>query len=537
MKKTINSIKKVSNWHEAVGYTYQITFSDTSVIKITDKEIIEKIEKQMRVNDRRWETSMLSRELRSILNTRDKTTLDPEQLVILCRLLLVREVQEAISSGPLTPAESAPINYIKPNPIVKTITTFINKEKLFKDVEVVKILEDGDVYHMDLRFDMPEAATHAQYAREEAKHRAYDIKRQLEILLNKEFNIPSFSIAGVRVVQGVETYCEFSISFIYANKGNIKPTNESIEKDKRVRGLVEGALKPTKQKPEEEDPLKEALGEATEVDLEEEIEKWKILSLQINKYEEDFRNMIKTHLDNKREREASIFSIMEKLNIKTKKVDGIIAKMKDGGFKALGPTPTEKVAILMSKINEATKKVVEAEFKTKTIQNPFAPHKSISFDKGGVQEEGVGDKIKSGFSKFKTLISSWYSGVKELFSAVDELEKLVPVNVQESDGQFPIREGVSSLTVDGKEVDLNSIEIAGVDMNDYPDFCDAYIESMNFMDGTPLTERQIEDFSDYNPEIVSQKAHNTLQESKEQMRESALNFLERMGEIKRSERE
>lgn len=444
-------------------------------------------------------------------------------------------MSESISGGPLTPAESAPINYLKPNPLVEAIQIIIKEDKSLKDVELVKILEDGDVYHMDLRFDMPEAATHAQYAREEAKQRAYDIKRQLEVELTKKFNIPSFSISGVKVVQGEKTICEFSISLIYANKGNIKPTNEAVKKDLRIRGLVEGALKPTKQKPQEEDPLKEALG-VTEDDLEQEILKWKTLSVQIKKYEEDFQNMIRTHLDNRKETEAKVFSIMEKLKIKTKKVDGIVAKMIDGGVKSLGPTPTEKVAILMSKINEATKKVVEAEFKAKTIQNPFAPHKSISFDKGGVQE-GVGDTIKSGFNKFKSLISSWYSGVKEMFSAVDELERLVPIKVQESDGQFPIREGVKPLTVDGKEVDLGSIEIAGVDMNDYPDFSDAYIDSMNFVDGTPLTELQIEEFSDYNPEIVSQKAHDTLQESKSLKREAALNFLERMGEIKRPEKD
>lgn len=165
---------------------------------------------------------------------------------------------ESFGGNERTPSESAPIVYINSNPVVKDIVGLFKTVKSFKDIGLIKILEDGDVYHMDLRFEI-NGEQHAQYAREEAKHKAYDIKRQLEMLLMTKYNIPSFSIAGVRVVQGVKTYCEFSISFIYANKGNVKPTNESIEKDLRVRQLVETALKTKPPVKKNIDPLKEAL--------------------------------------------------------------------------------------------------------------------------------------------------------------------------------------------------------------------------------------------------------------------------------------
>jgi hypothetical protein len=39
---------------------------------------------------------------------------------------------------------------------------------------------------------------------------------------------------------------------------------------------------------------------------------------------------------------------------------------------------------------------------------------------------------------------------------------------------------------------LTNIEIAGIDMSDYPDFCDAYVEYADKADGTPLTDAEID---------------------------------------------
>jgi hypothetical protein len=46
--------------------------------------------------------------------------------------------------------------------------------------------------------------------------------------------------------------------------------------------------------------------------------------------------------------------------------------------------------------------------------------------------------------------------------------------------------------INNKEVDLNSIEFDGIDMNDYPDFSDAYISAAGFQDGTELTVDELE---------------------------------------------
>tara|TARA_Y100000389_G_scaffold156808_1_gene157768 strand:+ start:83 stop:307 length:225 start_codon:yes stop_codon:yes gene_type:complete len=43
--------------------------------------------------------------------------------------------------------------------------------------------------------------------------------------------------------------------------------------------------------------------------------------------------------------------------------------------------------------------------------------------------------------------------------------------------------------------EVTNIELGGVDMKDYPDFCDAYVEYAEKLDGTPLTENELEEFS------------------------------------------
>ena len=46
--------------------------------------------------------------------------------------------------------------------------------------------------------------------------------------------------------------------------------------------------------------------------------------------------------------------------------------------------------------------------------------------------------------------------------------------------------------INNKTVDRSSIEIDGIDTQDYPDFCDAYISKASFEDGTELDDTEIE---------------------------------------------
>ena len=59
---------------------------------------------------------------------------------------------------------------------------------------------------------------------------------------------------------------------------------------------------------------------------------------------------------------------------------------------------------------------------------------------------------------------------------------------------------------------VTNIELGGVDMKDYPDFCDAYVESAEKLDGTPLTDVELEAFSelDETAPYVNENAYESL---------------------------
>ena len=72
----------------------------------------------------------------------------------------------------------------------------------------------------------------------------------------------------------------------------------------------------------------------------------------------------------------------------------------------------------------------------------------------------------------------------------------------------------TKLTLNGKEVDKKSIELDGVNPRDYPDFSDAYISSAQYVDGTPLSNEEIEQLENENYGISNDLAHgNYLQEN------------------------
>lgn len=51
--------------------------------------------------------------------------------------------------------------------------------------------------------------------------------------------------------------------------------------------------------------------------------------------------------------------------------------------------------------------------------------------------------------------------------------------------------------MDISKIDKGSIEFEGVNYDDYPDFCDAYISSACWEDGTELTDEEMDELNDH----------------------------------------
>ena len=67
------------------------------------------------------------------------------------------------------------------------------------------------------------------------------------------------------------------------------------------------------------------------------------------------------------------------------------------------------------------------------------------------------------------------------------------------------------VVINGKQVDLGSIELDGVESWDRPDYADAYVIAAEFTDGTPLTEPELDELSDKHGDIINAKAHDMLE--------------------------
>lgn len=67
--------------------------------------------------------------------------------------------------------------------------------------------------------------------------------------------------------------------------------------------------------------------------------------------------------------------------------------------------------------------------------------------------------------------------------------------------------------INGKEVNLKSLELDGVDMSDFPDFVDAYVVSGSFKDGTLMNDDEIDELNLDYPEVIQELVHNNLHEA------------------------
>jgi len=59
---------------------------------------------------------------------------------------------------------------------------------------------------------------------------------------------------------------------------------------------------------------------------------------------------------------------------------------------------------------------------------------------------------------------------------------------------------------------VTNVEIAGVEMYDYPDFCDAYVEYAEKLDGTPLSDTELDTLNecDDTHSYVNENAYSSL---------------------------
>lgn len=66
------------------------------------------------------------------------------------------------------------------------------------------------------------------------------------------------------------------------------------------------------------------------------------------------------------------------------------------------------------------------------------------------------------------------------------------------------------MVINGKKVDVSSLEIENVNFEDYPKFCDARFSYGKFEDGMRLSDYELELMTDRYGEIVNEMAHESM---------------------------
>ena len=113
-------------------------------------------------------------------------------------------------------------------------------------------------------------------------------------------------------------------------------------------------------------------------------------------------------------------------------------------------------------------------------------------------------------------MNSHLGGVSEL----DEIAQLAGLSAPTRDQAMGLERSsadeldeAQGVTINGKEINVGSIEVEGVNSWDRPDFADAYITYAEFMDGTPLSDEELVQLEQAHGDLVNQAAHDSLEGS------------------------
>jgi len=106
----------------------------------------------------------------------------------------------------------------------------------------------------------------------------------------------------------------------------------------------------------------------------------------------------------------------------------------------------------------------------------------------------------------------------------DEFEESI-MNIGESPMNAPVE-------INGKQVDVHSLEVVIPDTTDYPDFSDAYFSAGQYTDGTPIDDQDLDDLARTHGDLLHMTAHdeynnmdyNESAVSEEEVEESGLQY-------------
>ena len=114
----------------------------------------------------------------------------------------------------------------------------------------------------------------------------------------------------------------------------------------------------------------------------------------------------------------------------------------------------------------------------------------------------------------REVVASWlYDNLPEVYQRIESEIGDSDVTPEPVEDNQEVDESYTPppVTINGKQVDLSTIELDGVESWDRPDYADAYASAASFTDGTALTDDELDTLSDEHGDIINMKAHDMLE--------------------------
>ena len=114
----------------------------------------------------------------------------------------------------------------------------------------------------------------------------------------------------------------------------------------------------------------------------------------------------------------------------------------------------------------------------------------------------------------RDVVTSWlYDNLPQVYQRIESEmgDPDTPAEPAEDNQEVDESYTPPPVMINGKQVDLGSIELDGVESYDRPDYADAYASAATFTDGTELTDDELDQLSDQHGDIINMRAHDMLE--------------------------
>jgi len=114
----------------------------------------------------------------------------------------------------------------------------------------------------------------------------------------------------------------------------------------------------------------------------------------------------------------------------------------------------------------------------------------------------------------RDVVTSWlYDNLPQVYQRIESEMGDPDTPAEPSEDNQEVDESYTPppVMINGKQVDIGSIELDGVESWDRPDYADAYASAATFTDGTPLSDDELDTLSNQHGDIINMKAHDMLE--------------------------